>query len=70
MGDTNTKVKFYSGSRDFVSIDGEYLHIGCICLKLTKWIKEYKKIGKEFGYTEEQIKEYGKIIRFFEKTYF
>jgi hypothetical protein len=27
------------------------------------WLKKFKDIGKENGYTEEQIKEYGLYIK-------
>lgn len=33
--------------------------IGCQVHSFSEWKKLYKKIGKENGYTAEQIKEYG-----------
>ena len=31
------------------------------------WVKNFEKIGKENGYTEEQIKEYGLYINLAKK---
>lgn len=33
--------------------------IGCEVRDFTYWLKNYKTIGKENGYTPDQIKEYG-----------
>jgi len=38
------------------------LAIGCQVHTFAEWKKNYKAIGKEAGYTEEQIKEYGRHI--------
>jgi len=39
-----------------------FLQIGCICKSFKEWLKEYKDVGKQAGYTTEQIKEYGIYI--------
>ena len=38
------------------------LTIGCHDHPFKYWLKHYKAIGKENGYTKEQIKEYGVLI--------
>jgi hypothetical protein len=40
-----------------------HLTIGCKTLTFAEWKKQYKDIGKENGYTPEQIKEYGAHIK-------
>ena len=40
------------------------LAIGCQVRSFSEWKKEYKKIGKDTGYTDEQIKEYGRHIAY------
>lgn len=39
-----------------------YLQIGCICKSLKEWKLQFKAIGKENGYSQKQIKEYGLYI--------
>ncbi len=39
-----------------------HIAIGCQAHTFEKWRKDYKKIGKEYGYSDAQIKEYGAII--------
>ncbi len=41
------------------------LGIGCQQYDIEHWRKNFKEIGKSDGYTEEQIKEYGRHIRYF-----
>ena len=41
-----------------------FLNIGCIKLSFSEWKKKYRAVGKQQGYTVEQIKEYGTIIAF------
>ena len=41
---------------------GERLTIGCHDKPLAEWACDYEKIGKESGYTDLQIKMYGKFI--------
>ena len=42
-----------------------YLRIGCVELKFSEWISNYKEIGKKYRYTADEIKEYGILIRAF-----
>lgn len=41
-----------------------YIAIGCQEHTFEYWKKHFRRIGKENGYTPEQITEYGKLIRF------
>jgi hypothetical protein len=36
--------------------------IGCHKFTIEKWLAEYKELGKKEGYTDEQIKQYGRFI--------
>jgi len=40
-----------------------YLRIGCIEKSIQDWEKEFEQVGKETGYDERQIKEYGLYIQ-------
>ena len=51
------------GSRHFVAeCKKGYLKIGCKEFSFEAWNENLKTIGKEQGYTEQQIKEYGLYI--------
>src|SRR5690242_9528515 len=39
--------------------------IGCIDLSFEEWKEKFQKIGKENGYTDSEIMEYGKILELF-----
>ena len=41
------------------------LGIGCHHYEIEHWRKNYKKIGENAGYSDAEIKEYGRYIRFF-----
>ena len=43
------------------------ISIGCENHTIDKWIKDYKTIGEEHGYTDEQIKEYFGYIKICKK---
>ena len=38
--------------------------VGCQVHTIAAWLKNFAEIGKEFGYSEEEIEEYGRILRF------
>ena len=42
--------------------------IGCEIRDFADWLKNYKVVGKAHGYTDEQIKEYGEILKYLVKT--
>ena len=42
--------------------------IGCQVRTFSDWLKNYKTIGKENGYSFEQIKEYGEILKYLVKA--
>lgn len=51
------------GSRHHVTYYGDgIIHIGCVRGSFDTWLHEYKRIGRNYNYTEEQIEEYKKII--------
>jgi len=57
-------------SKDNLTIDGEYVHIGCKCYAIKQWLKVYKKVGTAEGYSEQQIKEYGAALKMISEVYF
>ena len=60
IGEKNLLVYFYCNSE-------HYFKIGCKTLPYKDWLKDYKKIGKENNYTNDQIELYGTIIKTFSK---
>ena len=56
-------------SKDNLTIDGEYVHIGCKCYAIKQWLKVYKKVGTAEGYSEQQIKEYGAALKMISEVY-
>lgn len=43
----------------------EYLVIGCVQYKWGVWLKSFKKIGRFYRYSEEEIERYGKVIKLY-----
>ena len=39
-----------------------FIKIGCYELKISEWVKQYKEIGENNGYSDKQIQEYGLYI--------
>ena len=56
-------------SRDNLTVDGKYIHIGCRCYTIKQWLKNYKKVGKCEGYTGRQIREYGCALKMIREAY-
>src|SRR5208337_1237547 len=58
-----------TGSAHSVSlVSYTQIAIGCHVRDFADWLKNYKTVGKENGYTTEQIKEYGEILRYLVKA--
>ena len=52
-----------NGSGHFVSYWGQdRIDIGCNKDSIKKWLDKYVEIGKNNGYSDQQIEEYGKYI--------
>lgn len=47
---------------------GEYIQIGCEHRSIKDWLQTYKEVGKEHGYTEDEIYNYGLLIKMLAKT--
>ena len=69
-----------SGTKGIMSFNGEkdllvyfyhdndhYFKIGCKTFSYKTWLKDYKKIGKENNYTNDEIELYGTIMKTFSK---
>ena len=52
----------FSAGKDFAWTADQHIKIGCIYNTVSWWLENYKAVGKENGYTEEQIRLYGKFI--------
>ena len=59
----NTVVSFYEMSKHDIIVQEDEIYIGCEYHKIDYWLKHYVAIGKEHGYTNEEIEEYGRVLR-------
>ena len=58
-----------TGSAHTVSlVSYTQIAVGCEIHDFAYWLKNYKTVGKENGYTPEQIKEYGEILNYLVKA--
>ena len=58
-----------TGSAHTVSlVSYTQIAVGCKIHDFAYWLKNYKTVGKENGYTPEQIKEYGEILNYLVKA--
>ena len=58
------KTLFITGSKNTVNYYGmDVIHIGCIRKTITEWQVQYREVGEENDYSEEQIEEYGAYIQ-------
>jgi uncharacterized protein YjbI with pentapeptide repeats len=53
---------FYCG-KDFGFHHEGYVKIGCVGMPLQDWLMKYKEIGKEHGYSGEDIQRYGIMLK-------
>ena len=61
IGDSATILKtlFITGSKNTFTWNGNnQLSIGCLCKTFDEWLKDYERIGKIEGYSDDEIKEY------------
>ena len=58
-----------TGSAHSVSlVSYTQIAVGCEIHDFAYWLKNYETVGKENGYTPEQIKEYGEILNYLVKA--
>jgi hypothetical protein len=63
----NRRVLQIAGSRDWIVViqtpESVDVSIGCCRHDLPHWLEHYQGIGRQYGYTSEQIEEYGAHLR-------
>jgi len=66
----NTGLLMFRGEKDraIYTPDGT-LNIGCYRKHINIWVEEYKKIGEEHSYTNQQIQVYKQFIDLCKKQY-
>jgi len=47
---------------DIIAIDDD-IRIGCQRMTLAMWLEQFEAVGREAGYTEQQIAEYGIYLK-------
>ena len=50
-------------SRHVITAYPDRVQIGCHSREIDSWLKIYERVGREEGYTAEQIAEYGEHLR-------
>ena len=50
-----------------ITVDGDYLNIGCESHTIKQWLKNFRKIGEMAGYSPEEIERYGDAITMINK---
>jgi hypothetical protein len=59
-------VAVIQGSRHSIVVIDDDIRIGCQRMTLAEWLERFEAVGRDAGYTEPQIAEYGiylKVIR-------
>jgi hypothetical protein len=51
------------GSRDSIVAIDDDIEVGCRRMTLAEWLERFEAVGREAGYTEQQIAEYGIYLR-------
>jgi hypothetical protein len=51
------------GSRHSIVVIDDDIRIGCQRMTLAEWLERFEAVGREAGYTEPQIAEYGIYLR-------
>ena len=66
LRDANLSINIFqiNGSRHSLMAYDNNIYIGCIKNSIEWWVENYKEVGKKENYTKDQIKEYGKYIKF------
>jgi hypothetical protein len=52
-----------SASRHTIIATPGQIQIGCQILPCEEWLQKYEAIGSEEEYSDEQVEEYGKLIK-------
>ena len=70
-GDAHTKSPLYIQwhKHSLTLCKKGHIQIGCYCKTFEDWKRDYKKVGKENGYTVTEIKQYGLFIDLFISIY-
>src|SRR3990167_4905813 len=58
-----TNILTFQFNQHFAYSFNGLIRIGCLEHEIEKWLKEYRKIGKENKYTESEIELYGDFIK-------
>ncbi len=58
-----TNIITFQANRDFAFHHEGYIKIGCKGMMLDEWLDRYEEIGKEEGYTNQEITMYGHWLK-------
>jgi hypothetical protein len=56
-------IAFIRGSRHSIVVIDDDIRIGCQRMTLGEWLDKFESVGREAGYTEQQITEYGIYLK-------
>jgi hypothetical protein len=63
------KYIYLKGSKDDICAYLDCIWVGCKCFKINKLLKRYKILGERYGYTDEEIVEYGEYFNFIKEQF-
>ena len=63
--DTPFAIYNFSLGKHLAVATPEYLAIGCMQYKWGVWLKGFRRIGRFYHYSEEEIERYGKVIKLY-----
>jgi hypothetical protein len=59
-----TSPLFIQGSRHSICLINDILNIGCKQYTIEQWLENFERIGRNEGYTDQEIAEYRAYIDF------
>lgn len=59
-----TPIASFQFEKHMAVMIGGNIQIGCLKYSINKWVKEYRAIGIQKNYTQEQIQAYGDFIKY------
>jgi hypothetical protein len=63
LGQCKQYVAVIQASRHNIVATDDDIRIGCQRMTLAMWLEQFEAVGREAGYTEQQIVEYGIYLR-------
>jgi len=63
LGECKQYVAVIKASRNSIVAIDDDIRIGCQRMTLAEWLEQFEAVGREAGYTQQQIAEYGIYLK-------